>query len=201
MPERGRTGDAAIFSALDMVKIFPAVVRMLAQGRPVPLTDLAWACGRSVDEVRKALRSQPGTDWDDEGRLLGFGLTLRPTAHRFTVDGGTLYGWCAADTLYFALILGKEAVVESTCPESKSPIRIRLTPAGVIDVDPPGTVVSRLADPNAIGDIRSNLCDEGLFFASAAAAASWLAAHPSGSLTTVEGALDRCREALSEIDA
>lgn len=34
--------------------------------------------------------TDPGTDWDENGDVVGFGLTQRPTAHRFIVSGRTL---------------------------------------------------------------------------------------------------------------
>ena len=79
------------------------MIRLVAQGRPVALDRIAAASGVPVEEVESWLRAQPGTDWDDEGRLLGFGLTQRPTPHRYIVDGRVLYTFCAGDTLIFTV--------------------------------------------------------------------------------------------------
>lgn len=102
--------DAQFLSALDGTVLVPHILRLLARGEPAALGDIAAAASRPLSEVDRLLRSQPGTDWDDDGRLAGFGLTLRPTGHRFTVAGKTLYTWCATDTLFFTVILGKPAL-------------------------------------------------------------------------------------------
>ena len=46
------------------------------------------------------------TGSNDRGRLLGSGLTHRPTRHRYMIDGRVLFTFCAADTLIVTPILG-----------------------------------------------------------------------------------------------
>jgi alkylmercury lyase len=53
------------------------------------------------------VRAQQGTEWDDAGRLVGFGLTAQPTNYRF-LGGKTLYTWCASDTILAVGIEGAE---------------------------------------------------------------------------------------------
>jgi hypothetical protein len=123
----------------------------------------------------------------------GLALTLRPTPHRFTVDGRTLYAWCATDTLVFPVILGKPGVVESTCPQTGQPIRIELTPDAVERLDPPAAVMSALRPIGKLADMRAATCNHGHFFSSAAASANWVRQHPDGYVYPVEEAfrLDR----------
>jgi alkylmercury lyase len=75
------------------------LLRLLLDGDPVTLEQLAEASGCTVDGVRRGLAAVPDTEYDDQGRIIGQGLTLRPTPHRFTVAGEELYTWCALDTL------------------------------------------------------------------------------------------------------
>lgn len=89
------------------------VLRLLARGRPVDPDDIAAATGRPPADVLAALRQQPSVEWDEAGRVVGLGLTLRPTPHRFEVDGRTLFTWCALDTLVFPALLGARHVAVS----------------------------------------------------------------------------------------
>ena len=141
------------------------------------------------------LRAQPGTDWDDDGRVVGFGLTLRPTPHRFVVDGQVLYTWCATDTLIFPAILGRPANVESRCPVTAGRIRLEVAPDGVVSVDPPLTVVSQVHPAEVVDDIRGVVCRHGHFFSSAEAARDWAAEHTEGAVLPVADAFDRARAA------
>ena len=92
-----------------------AAVRLLAMGAPVSTAQLADAAGVEVAELTSAPAAKD-IEYDDEGRIVGWGLTLIPTPHAFLVDGHQLYTWCAADTLLFPAIIGSRARVESRCP-------------------------------------------------------------------------------------
>jgi alkylmercury lyase len=95
--------------------LYRPLLRLLADGQPVSIEDLAEAAGRPVDDVRQTVASLPDVELDDEGRIVGYGLTLRETPHRFEVDGKRLYTWYALDTLVFPGLLGRTARIESPC--------------------------------------------------------------------------------------
>lgn len=173
-------------------ELAPYVIRLLAAGQPVRLEEIASAAGVSAGEVDAMLSGQPGTDWDEQGRLVGFGLTQRPTAHRFTVAGRQLYTWCAMDTLFFPLLLGERAVAESRCPATGRAIRVEVEPDGVVSVDPEHAVVSRIG-PGCVSDVRTEVCDHGHFFASAEAAHEWADRHPDGLVGPVREAFEQAR--------
>jgi alkylmercury lyase len=59
------------------------------------------------------LADLPDLETDEQGRIVGSGLTLRPTPHRFALDGRQLYTWCALDTLILPVVLEQGATVES----------------------------------------------------------------------------------------
>ena len=163
------------------------LLRLLSRGDPVDIVDLTAATGRTVPEVRAALGAVPDTEYDGEGHIIGQGLTLRPTQHRFEVDGEQLYTWCALDTLIFPALLGASARVESACHATGVPVRLSVGAGGVTGVQP-ATAVLSLINPEEMSSIRSAFCNQVLFFASAEAAQPWLDAAPGGSVVPIADA-------------
>ncbi|MFI5627587.1 organomercurial lyase MerB [Nocardioides sp. NPDC051685] len=171
-------------SGLDAGLLVP-LLRLLATGEPVTLDQLAAASGRGVADVRGSLDAVPDTEYDDQGRIIGQGLTLRPTPHRFTVAGQELYTWCALDTLIFPRLLDRPAHVESTSPTSGKTVRVSIDPsAGVTSVEPPTAVVS-LVVPAADCSIRPGFCNQVHYFTSPEEAAPWAADIPEAQLLPV----------------
>jgi alkylmercury lyase len=181
------------------LELAPHAVRLLAEGEPVEIERLAAASGWPPDAVQAALDEQTSAERDDRARLVGLALTLRPTRHRFTVDGRALYAWCASDTLMFPAILGRPGVVESTCPHTGRPICIELTPEGVERLDPPDAVVSAVRPAGTLADVRTTTCAHGHFFSSPAAAGGWAHQHPDGYIHTVEDAFRLDREVITRL--
>ena len=114
--------DAAFLASVDGIDALPQLLRLLAGAEPVDLDELAALAGPAGAELARVVHAQPGAEWDDDGRLVGFGLTPRPTDYRFRVGGKTLYTWCASDTLFFTVILGEHTVAESR-PKRSCPLR------------------------------------------------------------------------------
>ena len=189
----------ALIGRVEAQELLPHAVRLLADGEPVALEQLAAACGWPVEDVEAALSAQTSAERDDHGRLVGLALTLRPTTHRFTVGARTLFAWCASDTLMIPVILGRPALVESTCPQTGQPIRIELTPDRVERVGPPGAVVSAVRPPGQLADVRSATCAHGHFFSSIAATAAWAEAHPDGHVYPVEEAFRLDRQVIHQL--
>jgi alkylmercury lyase len=184
---------------LDGFELTPHAIRLLAGGEPVALERLAAAAGHAVEDVAAALRGVGGLEWDDQGRLVGLALTLRPTAHRYTTDGRTLCAWCADDTLMLPVVLGRGGLVDSRCPETGRAIHVQLSPQRVERVEPAGAVVSSVRPDGPIANVRTATCDHGHFFASAAAASSWAAEHPGGHVHSVEDAFGLDKQALERL--
>ena len=69
-------------------------------------------------------------------------LTTTKTPHALSLEGRTLYAWCALDTLFIPGLLDQVAEVESTCPTSGTRVRLIVTPEGVTSVDPTHAVLS-----------------------------------------------------------
>jgi alkylmercury lyase len=177
------------------------LTRLLATSdEPVTVEQAAAVGGWTAEQVAGELARHPGVDWAEDGRIAGFGMTLRPTPHRFTgVDGQAGYGFCASDALSYPVILGQPGVIESTCPISGRPIRVEVTPDEVVSVDPTETVVSRLRPEAAVTDVRAEICALGNFFASAAAAADWQAQYPDITLVPIRQDFEVTRLAAVEL--
>jgi alkylmercury lyase len=70
-PPRGGAGlDPALWLPLP---------RLLSAGKPVGVDDLAAETGRPEEQLRQALAAVPDTEHAEDGRIVGLGLTLRPT--------------------------------------------------------------------------------------------------------------------------
>ncbi|ERG64829.1 hypothetical protein L332_10275 [Agrococcus pavilionensis RW1] len=160
------------------------MLRLLAQGNPVILEDLATAVGRPVQEVRGAVEAVPDIEYDGEGRIIGLGLTQRATPHRYETGGEQLYTWCALDTLIFPTILGAPARIESADHATGEPVRLSVDGSGVTSLEPATAVVS-LVNPEDLSSIRSAFCHQVHFFASAGDAAPWVESHPGASVVPV----------------
>jgi alkylmercury lyase len=170
-------------------RLMRAAVRLLARGTPITTTELATAAGVDVADLSNAPAAQD-VEYDDEHRIVGWGLTLIPTPHAFIVDGHRLYTWCAADTLLFPAIIGKPAQIESRCPTTDAVIRLTVDPQdGVAEITPVTAVIS-IPDPQELDDarVRASCCNPGRFFATAEAARDWLARYPNGTVLPVADA-------------
>ena len=178
--EPWRTPEGAVLRAL-----VPPTLELLTRGESVSPEEIAAAAGLPAAAARAALDQFGGVDWDEQGRVVGLGLTLRPTPHRFGVAGRTLFAWCALDTLIFPVVLGRPASIESPCRGTGEAVRVVVTPRGVEAVEPASAVVSVVA-PQDLASLRRVLCANAHFFRSAEAASGWLERHPEATIRPVE---------------
>ena len=199
MSETCPCNDAELLSRVEGVEALPQLLGALASRKPVDLNEFVDVARPAGADLARVIRAQPGTEWDSEGRLVGFGITTRPTAYRFVVGDKILYTWCAHDTLLFTVVLGKATVAESTCPETGQTIRIEMNPEGIVSVSPPQAVVSQRHLDDLVDNLRAEICDHGHFFASPSAAEEWLAEHPDGAVVSVKDAFAECRAACEQL--
>ncbi|MBN9629881.1 MAG: organomercurial lyase MerB [Actinobacteria bacterium] len=169
--------------------IWLPLLRLLAEGEPVTLGALAAASGKTMAEVVHGLAAAPDTEYDELGRIVGQGLTLRNTPYRFEVNGNALYTWCSLDTLIFPALLEATATIESVSPATGDVIRLTVDPDGVRHIDPPNAVVS-IVTPEDMSSVRSAFCNQVHFFTSPDDAQGWLTTHPGGSILTVDEAYE-----------
>lgn len=159
-------------------EIAVVLYRLLAEGRPVAVSEVALRLGRDPVSVVRTVDGWPGVYRGEGDRIVGFwGLALTDTTHRLEVDGRTLHAWCAFDTLFLPRILDREAVVTSHDGETGEPVRLRVSPDGATTAEPGSVVLSFLRSTDAstfAGDVISNFCHHILFFTSAERGRRWM---------------------------
>lgn len=156
-----------------------AAYRLLTEGEPVKVEDIARASGLGVEDVQRCLRGS--SDITDDGRVEAtMGLSLRPTQHRIKIGETQLYTWCALDLLFIPPTLGVTADVESPSPTSGQFVRAVVAPSGIGELDPEDAVVSVVPIRSDSDEIRGAFCNFVHFFASDGDAAPWVESHPEG---------------------
>jgi alkylmercury lyase len=169
---------------VESVGVAAAAIAELAAGEPVDVGRVADRAGAPADDVLHLLRGTPA-EFDRDGRLVGFGLTLRPTPHRVELDGRTLYTWCAPDALELPMLLGRPVRIESRCFATGKAVRVEVDPDGVRELEPEEAVASMVLRDVGMSDIRQQLCDEQHLFSSANAVAGWHAERPEAIVVPV----------------
>jgi alkylmercury lyase len=165
-------------------RIVVQILQLLANGCPVPPDEIAIHLQVSPDKVVSILEGF-GAEFDKEGNMLGFGLTLVPTPHVYKANGHKLYTWCAADALEFPVMLKHTAHIESPDPISGEKIRVSVTPDRVERVEPESAVVSWV-DRIDVANIRGSLCNYVHFFTSPETASKWIANRPGKTFYAVD---------------
>lgn len=159
-----------------------ATYRLLAEGKPPTVEQIAVASGTSRDRVDEMLARWHGVQRAPNGAVSAFwGLTLSKTKHRFRIDARELHTWCAWDTLFLPPLLGETADVDSACPASGAPIALRVSPGGIESAQPQTAVLSFVmpSEAEVERNVIETFCCHVHFFACAEAARPWQAARPA----------------------
>jgi alkylmercury lyase len=173
------------------------IMRSLADvGQPLAPTDLATRLQMSEDELATHLARVPDTEFDAQGNIVGWGITLVPTPHQFRLSqrrsqgrpARRLFTWCAFDTVLFPPLLQVEAQVQSVCEATGHPITFVATPQGVEQLSPATSVVSLIVPAERCDCVRGTFCHQSLFFQSEQAATFWMASHPEAISLSLEEA-------------
>lgn len=165
------------------------ILQVLAEtGQPLAPMDIASRLQISLENLAAHLAHVPDTEFDHEGKIVGWGITLIPTPHQFWVEGRALFTWCAFDTVMFPPLLALEAQVQSVCAASGQPIRFRVRPEGIEELTPTTSVLSLLLPAGRCDCVRGTFCQQSLFFVSEPEALAWMTAHPEAVLLSVEEA-------------
>lgn len=178
-------------------RLAPPLWRELATtGQPVEPERLAALAGAPVDETLALLREY--AEWDPDGeRVVGAGVSLLRTPHRYDTDGRTVWTWCAPDLLVLPVVLGTPARIQSPCAATGDPVRVEVTPTSVEDVEPAGAVTSIVTSaPDRLGAVRQVVCNQQNFYRDAEVAAPWLQANPHGRLLPIADAFEVIRRAF-----
>lgn len=166
------------------------IVQQVTRGKPVAPAALRASLQVSQDELEQRLaKLPPDVEFDRAGNIVGLGVTLVPTSHRFQIRSKVLYTWCAFDTVLLPPSLHVEAQIQSTCPVTGQPITFVATPEGIVkDLLPASSVMSLIMPAERRDCTRDTFCQQSLFFQSEQAASTFLAAHPDALLLSVEEA-------------
>lgn len=183
----------------DGSRLFRVALRLLAAGEPITPTELAAAAGVSEADLEHAFARQD-IEYDDRGRIVGWGLTINPTPHKFTIDGTQLYTWCAPDTLIFPTVIGRTAHVESPCPTTGTIIKLTVDPDAGITALEPSTAVVSIVDPGQVNPnmVRATVCNPQHFFATADAARDWQSRYPGMTVLPVAEAYTMIMRPLAD---
>ncbi len=165
------------------------IVQQVTYGKPVTSPAVQASLQVSQNELEQRLTQFPDIEFDRVGNIVGLGVTLVPTSHRFQIGGKLLYTWCAFDTVLFPPSLYVEAQVQSTCPVTGQPITFVATPEGIIkDLFQASSVMSLIMPAERRDCTRATFCQQSLLFQSEQAASTFLADHPEAILLSVEEA-------------
>lgn len=165
------------------------ILHQVVRGKPIGKATLAASLQVSQEDLEQQLLHLPDTEFDQQGNILGWGVTLVPTRHRFHIHRQSLYTWCAFDTVLFPPSLLAEAQVQSACPVTGHVISFVATPEGIVrDLLPAGSVMSLIIPAERSECVRSTFCEQSHFFESEQAASTWLIAHPEAILFSIEEA-------------
>ncbi len=185
----------------EQFQLFLPLWRLLTEGKPVEPIRLATEAHRSLEEIQALLQFSEA-EVDQQGRFVGFGLSLRPTPIQFHLGEQTFYTWCALDALSLPAMLGRTAHVVSMCPATGTPIRLTVTPTRIEHLEPASAVVSvRLpGEETNICSVQEDICNDGhFFFVSHDVASTWPSLHPKAVLLSVEEAAELGRALASAI--
>ncbi len=165
--------------------------QLLAEGKPVSRDRLAQALGRSTDTVIHTLSQWPGIFYDESERIVAFlGLSVNKTQHQLTVNGRTVYTWCAWDTLFIPELLNATVDISSTCGATGEGVRLTVSPSGIQAVEPGDVVVSFLIpDENELREnVTASFCHFVYFFRSREDGEAWVSEHDGTFLLSLEEA-------------
>lgn len=170
------------------------VVRQLAHGHPITaeqVEHLIADLGIRSEEAHQFLREV--TERDATDQIVGaMGLSLSHTPHRLSVAGVSFSAWCALDTLFLPTMLQQTATIESRSSVTHHPVRLRVSPERVEEVDPEAAVVSYvLVDPSrehmaSVQAMWSAFCTHVHFFASREEGEQWASGRDDIVLLTVD---------------
>jgi len=149
--------------------------KLLLEGKPVSPDRIGAYLHLTQKEIADLVE---GAELDEDGNVVGFGLSIVPTPHSYQIDGRQFYVWCAFDAIMFPFLHKSTVMIESSDPISGEQVRLTSTPEGVRDVNPATTVVSWVPGINSPDNIRSKFCDFTHFFTSEATASVYVAKHP-----------------------
>lgn len=154
------------------------VIRLLAEGAPVPITRIADEIGVAEKCVRRVLRRVPESRWTTDGQLSDLVVVSVPTPYRLSTPTGVLHVASGVDALLVPVLLGWPATLTTTCQVTGTAILLEMWANEIVEVEPDHAVASVFAHPELVTTRYRQVGSGQTFFRSDAAASRWLASHP-----------------------
>ncbi|MFC4004073.1 organomercurial lyase [Prauserella oleivorans] len=186
----------------DQARLVTRMLRLLAgEGQPVThdhaldtITELG------IDRARADALLDTWTERDDDGLIVGLGVTYNPTPHEMTIDGVRMWAWYAMDTLIFTHILDKPIAIASTTPGSGDVVTLHASPTGITHLQPVGAVATQRVPGSDQVDLSSTtaiwgtFCHHNLFFPNQAQAEQWAADRDDIAILSMPDAFTAARD-------
>lgn len=185
-------------------KGYTKLLDLLADGKPISIDEVANSFQYPKLIVQGFFRfviSPSNFDFDNNGNIIGSGLTLKPTSHRFRIRENDLYTWCALDTLLFPLMLNESAQVQTTCPITNTLITFTMSPEGITGLSPQSAVISIVVPTvqDAKANIRNSLCQFANMFKDKESAMEWKKHHPESLILSAEDAFELSQKIVKKL--
>lgn len=127
-------------------RVLKRLYRMLLTGNAVSVDELA-----EIEPTDFASLVDDLAGWvlfDADRRIdSSYGLTLRPTPHRVSVNGQRAFAYCPWDAVFLPLLLGDQVKLTTSCPVSGQRIDMVTTPEGIRRITPRASVMSFTTPP------------------------------------------------------
>ena len=168
--------------------LFRPLLKILAEGDPVPVEDIAAETGKPVEEVKQVLQTLPSVELDEQGRVVGYGLTLVPTPIASRLMGSNYMHGAPLTHLCSQRLIGRTVHIASPCHGTGKSVRLTVEPDRVVSVEP-STPLSRLL--HQMKWPRFGRPSVTTFtFQFTECAQDWLNQHPESSVLPVEDAFE-----------
>lgn len=196
-----------------MVPIAVDIMTRIAAGHRVTPDELGKLAPNQGDptSLAAALAAMGMAELDDDGAIIGMIVTATPTRHRFETGGHSVHTWCAVDTLFMPAVLDCRARVESSCPRTRTTIRLDVHPDRVAEVTPAAAYVSFVAPgvtegvapscgggADGLTGTEGSFCANANFFADCTEARTWQAEHLGSIVLPVDEGFELARRIWSE---
>ncbi len=160
----------------------------------------SWTRSRTcIEHAHAAPLLASWTERDDEGHIVGLGLTHNPTAHEVTIGGARKWTWCAMDALIFTIVLNTPIAVSSTAPESGTVIRLQASSSGITEADPAEAVVTQRVPVPGQADFSTKIsiwgaCHHSFFFPNHTEAEHWAAGRDDIAILSLDDGFAAARD-------
>ena len=156
-----------------------AAFNAILQGRRLSRAELVQATGASPEDVDPLVGRALILDPDDH-IVAAHGLSLVPARqHRLTMRGRRFWTWCAIDGVGIPAGLDEHAVVETTCHQCHTEVRLELHGAEVVQASHPDARIWEAARVPGRGTAGPPHCALMNLFCSAEHLRAWRETHPN----------------------